>query len=140
MCIPLAAAGAAIAIPLYQDYHGARRSCNDAVQSGRNATSGRRRLHAPAQDAAAQPRGSAARRPASPHLREAVITREGTIVLTLAIAKLEGKRITFVPTGRRQDKIVWTCTERATYAQTRYLPRQCRSRSERRATRADRRR
>lgn len=122
VCLPLAAAGAAVAIPAYQDYT-VRAKVNDAVQSARGATSGVAaymvRHKAPPQSLA-----DARAVPSSPHLREAVITKEGAIVLTLAVDRLEGKRITFVPTTHASDKIVWTCVS-DDIAQ-RFLPRQCR--------------
>jgi uncharacterized RDD family membrane protein YckC/Tfp pilus assembly major pilin PilA len=122
VCLPLAAAGAAVAIPAYQDYT-VRAKVNDAVQSGRGATTG---VAAYMVRHKAPPRSLEDARavPSSPYLREAVITREGAIVLTLAVARLEGKRITFVPTAQSPDKIVWTCMSED-IAQ-RLLPRQCR--------------
>src|SRR5688572_14356959 len=122
VCIPLAAAGAAIAIPAYQDYT-VKLKVNDAVSSVRGATASvaaymlrHKRPPRSLEDARAVPH--------SPHLREAVITGEGAIVLTLAVDKLEGKRIVFVPTGQPPDRITWTCTSEEIAA--RYLPRQCR--------------
>ena len=122
VCIPLAAAGAAIAIPAYQDY-AVRVKVNDAVSSVRGATASvaaymarHKRPPRSLEDARAVPH--------SPHLREAVITGEGAIVLTLAVDKLDGKRIVFVPTGHAPDRITWTCTSEEIAA--RYLPRQCR--------------
>jgi uncharacterized RDD family membrane protein YckC/Tfp pilus assembly major pilin PilA len=122
VCIPLAAAGAAVAVPAYQDYT-VRAKVNDAVQSGRGATTG---VTAYMVRHKAPPRSLEDARaiPYSPYLREAVITREGAIVLTLAVASLEGKRIMFVPIAQTPDKIVWTCT--AEDIAHRYLPRQCR--------------
>lgn len=122
VCLPLAAAAAAIAFPAYQDYR-VRTKVNDVVLSVRSATAG---------VAAYMARHETAPRsleevhavPSSPHLREALITREGAIVLTLAVEKLEGKRIVFVPTGGAADRITWTCTSED--IAPRYLPRQCR--------------
>lgn len=120
--VPLAATGAAIAIPAYQD-RTVRVKVRDAVQSGRGATAG---VAAYMARHKAPPRSLEDARavPSSPHLREAVITRDGSIVLTLAVNTLEGKRIIFVPTRHAPDKIVWTCVGED-IAQ-RYLPRQCR--------------
>ena len=122
VCIPLAGAGAAIAIPAYQDYT-VRTKVNDAVASVRGVTAGvaaymarYKRPPVSLEDARAVPH--------SPYLREAVITGEGAIVLTLAVQKLEGKRIVFVPTGSTSERITWTCMSED--VAPRYLPRQCR--------------
>ena len=113
---------AAIAIPAYQDYT-VKAKVNEAVLSVRGATA----------DVAAYmarhktpPRSLEEARavPASPHLSEAVITREGAIVLTLSVSRLEGKRIVFVPTRHAPDRITWACSSEEVAA--RYLPRQCR--------------
>jgi len=122
VCLPLAAAGTAIAIPLYQDYR-VRAKLQDAVLSGRNATSG---VAAYMLRHKTTPRSleEAHATPHSPHLSAAAITREGTIVLTLNIRKLEGKRIAFVPTVPSPGKITWTCTSED--IANRYLPKQCR--------------
>lgn len=120
--VPLAAVGAAIAIPAYQDYT-LRAKVHDAVQSGRGATAG---VAAYMARHKGPPRSLEDARavPSSPHLREAVITREGAIVLTLAVHTLEGKRIVFMPTAHAPDKITWACSSEDIAA--RYLPRQCR--------------
>lgn len=122
VCLPLAAAGAAIAFPAYQDYR-VRTKVNDAVKSVRGATAG---VAAYMARHKRPPRSLEEARavPSSPHLREALITREGAIVLTLAVEKLEGKRIVFVPTDGATDRITWTCTSED--IAPRYLPRQCR--------------
>lgn len=122
VCIPLAAVGAAIAIPAYQDYT-VRLKVTDAVLSARNATAG---VAAYMARYKAPPRSLEDVRavPSSPHLREAAITGEGAIVLTLAVQKLEGKRIVFVPAGHGHDRITWTCTSED--VAPRYLPKQCR--------------
>ena len=119
--IPFAGIGAAIAIPYYQDYR-LRAQLNDAVRSGQGATAGVTAYmlkHRTAPHSLEEARAT----PSSPHLREAVITRDGTIVLTLAIQRLDGKRIAFVP-SRQSSQIVWTCTSDIP---ARYLPRQCTS-------------
>lgn len=122
VCIPLAGAGAAIAIPAYQD-HAVRAKVNDAVQSGRGAATG---VAAYMLRHKSPPRSLEDARavPSSPYLREAVITKEGAIVLTLAVTRLEGKRITFVPNAQSAEKIVWTCT--SDDIAPRLLPKQCR--------------
>lgn len=122
--IPAAAAGSAVAVPLYQDYL-VRSKLNDAIEIGRAATFN---VTAYMLQHKAMPRSleDARATVTSPHLREAVITRNGTIVLTLAIDKLEGKRVAFVPSTQKQEKIVWTCT--SDEIAQRYLPRQCRAR------------
>jgi uncharacterized RDD family membrane protein YckC/Tfp pilus assembly major pilin PilA len=124
VCIPLSAVGAAIAVPMYQDYL-VRTQLRAAVESGRSATVGVTTYMLQHKTA---PRSleEAQAAPLSPHLRDAVITREGTIVLTLAIGKFEGKRIAFVPSNPKQQKIVWTCT--SDEIAPRYLPKQCRAR------------
>lgn len=121
VCLPLAGAGATIAIPIYQD-QAVRAKVGAAVQSARGATTS---VSAYIARHKAPPRSLEDARavPHSPHLREAIITRDGSIVLTLAVSRLEGKRIVFVPSGQ-SDKITWTCT--AEDIATRYLPRQCR--------------
>jgi Tfp pilus assembly major pilin PilA len=122
VCLPLAAAGTAVAIPAYQDY-AVRAKVSDAVQSARGATAG---VGAYMARHKAPPRSLEDARavPSSPYLREAVITRQGAIVLTLAVTRLEGKRITFVPTAQGSGKIVWTCVSED--IATRLLPKQCR--------------
>ena len=122
VCIPLAAAGAAIAIPAYQDYT-VKVKVNEAVLSVRGATAG---VAAYVARHKSPPRSleDATAVPSSPHLREAVITGEGAIVLTLAVDRLEGKRIVFVPTRHAPDRITWACSSEEVAA--RYLPRQCR--------------
>ena len=121
VCLPLSGLGAAIAVPAYRDYT-VRLKVNAAVSSVRGATAG---------VAAYMARHNRPPRsledvlnvPASPHLREAVITGDGAIVLTLAVQRLEGKRIVFVPAGK-PDRITWTCTSEE--IASRYLPKQCR--------------
>lgn len=122
--IPAAAAGSAVAVPFYQDYL-VRSKLKDAIESGRAATFN---VTAYMLQHKAMPRTLEEARAtlSSPHLRGAEITRNGTIVLTLAIDKLEGKRIAFVPSTQKQEKIVWTCT--SDEIAQRYLPRQCRAR------------
>ncbi len=122
VCLPLAAAGAAVAIPLYQDY-AVRAKVTDAVQSARGATTG---VAAYMARHKAPPRSLEDARavPSSQYLREAVITKEGAIVLTLAVPQLEGRRITFVPSTLGSNKIVWTCISED--IAPRLLPRQCR--------------
>lgn len=122
--VPAATAGSVVAVPFYQDYL-VRSKLKDAIEIGRNATFN---VTAYMLQHKAMPRTLEEARAtvSSPHLREAVITRNGTIVLTLAIDKLEGKRIAFVPSTQKQEKIVWTCT--SDEIAQRYLPRQCRAR------------
>ena len=124
VCIPLSVAGAAIAIPIYQDYL-MRSKLRAVVESGGRATAAVT-AHMLRYKAPPRTLDEAQAAPSSPHVREAVINRDGTIVLTLAIAKLEGKRIAFVPSNPKQQKIVWTCT--SDDIEARYLPRQCRAR------------
>ena len=122
VCIPLSVAGAAIAIPFYRDYL-VRSNLRAAVESGRTASAA---VTAYMLRHKAPPRtlDEAQATLYSPYVREAVINRDGTIVLTLAIAKLDGKRIAFVPSNPKQQKIVWACT--SDDIPPRYLPRQCR--------------
>ncbi len=122
--IPAGAAGSAVAVPLYQDYL-IRSKLNDVIEVGRAATFN---VTAYILQQKAMPRSleQAHATVSSPHVREAVITRNGTVVLTLAIDKLDGKRIAFVPSTQKQEKIVWTCT--SDEIAQRYLPRQCRAR------------
>ena len=124
VCIPLSVVGAAITIPIYQDYL-VRSKLRAVVESGNTATAA---VTAYMLRYKTSPRtlDEAHATPASPHVREAVINRDGTIVLTIAIAKLEGKRIAFVPSNPKQQKIVWTCT--SDDISPRYLPRKCRAR------------
>ena len=119
--IPFAAIGAAIAIPYYQDYR-LRAQLLDAVRSGQGAAAG---VSAYVLKHKALPSSleEARSAPSSPHLREALIARDGTIVLTLAIPRVDGKRIAFAP-SRQSGEIVWTCTSDIP---ARYLPRQCAS-------------
>lgn len=123
VCLPLAGVAVAIAIPYYQDYR-LRAQLKDAVRSGQSATAG---VTAYMLEHKSPPPSleDARATPSSPHLREAVITRDGTIVLTLAIQRLDGKRIAFVPT-RQANQIVWTCISEDIAA--RYLPPHCRVR------------
>jgi uncharacterized RDD family membrane protein YckC len=121
---PAAAAGTAVAVPFYQDYL-VRSKLKDAIEIGRAATFN---VTAYMLQHKVMPRSLEEARAtvSSPHLREAVITRNGTIVLTLAIDKLDGKRVAFVPSTQKQEKLVWTCT--SDEIAQRYLPRQCRAR------------
>lgn len=122
LCVPLVLAGAAVGIPYYQDYV-VRTSITDVIASARRATAEvtaymLRHKSAPASLEEAQAT------PSSPHVRDAAIARDGTIVLTLAIQRLEGKRIAFVPSRAAAGNIVWTCTSDEIAA--RYLPQHCR--------------
>jgi uncharacterized RDD family membrane protein YckC len=124
VCVPLAVVGAAIAIPIYQDYL-MRSKLRAVVESGLSASAA---VTAYMLQNKSPPRSleEAHAAVSSPHLREAMITRDGTIVLTLAISNLDGKRIAFVPSSPKQQKIVWKCT--SDDIAPRYLPRQCRAR------------
>jgi uncharacterized RDD family membrane protein YckC/Tfp pilus assembly major pilin PilA len=120
VCIPIATGTAAILVPAYRDYI-VRTGVDEALQSGRGSM---------AEVAAYMVRHKRPPRtleearavPTSPQLRDATITRDGAIVLTLAVEKLEGKRITLVPSVQPRDEVVWTCTSNIA---PRYLPRQC---------------
>ena len=122
LCIPLAAAGTLAAIPHYQDYV-VRTKIEDVIGSARSVTTDvaaymRRYKSAPESLEQAHASGP------SPHVSAAAIARDGTVVLTLAIERLEGKRIAFVPSRAGAGNIVWTCTSEEVAA--RFLPPQCR--------------
>jgi uncharacterized RDD family membrane protein YckC/Tfp pilus assembly major pilin PilA len=120
LMIAIASGAAAIAVPAYRD-HIVRTGVDEALQSGRGSM---------AEVAAYMVRHNRPPRsleearavPSSPQLRNATITKDGAIVLTLAVQKLEGKRITLMPTVQPRDEVVWTCTSNIS---PRYLPRQC---------------
>ena len=122
IAIPVGAAAAAIAIPKHQE-RTVRKKVNEVVQGGQSATTAVADYMFKYQT---PPRTleEAQARPASPHLRDSTITRDGTILLTLAIGDLDGKRIAFVPAQQGPGKIVWTCT--TDDIPPRYLPRHCR--------------
>ena len=122
LSIPLAAAGTIAAIPHYQDYR-VRTQIEDAMASARSLTShvaAYMRLHKslPPTLYEADALGS------SPHVSAAAIRGDGTVVLTLAIDRLEGKRIAFVPSRANAGNIVWKCV--SDEVASRYLPAQCR--------------
>lgn len=122
LCVPLAAAGTIAAIPKYQEYV-VRTQIEDAIGSARGLTTS---VAAYMRTHSSAPRILSDAHPpqASPHVTEAAIGRDGSIVLTLAIDRLEGKRIAFVPSKASAGNIVWTCTSDEVAA--RYLPPQCR--------------
>jgi len=108
LCVPLAAAGIAVGIPYYQDYV-VRRILEDVVRAGRSAASDvtvymirHKRPPRTLEEAQAAP--------PLPHVREAAIGPDGSIVLTLAVHRLEGKRIVLVPAKAPAGNIVWSCT------------------------------
>jgi hypothetical protein len=122
LCVPLAAAGTLAAIPHYQDYM-VRNRIEDVMTTARSMTANvaaYMRRH----EAAPQSLNHANATESSPHLRFATIERDGTVVLTLAIEPLEGKRIAFVPWKAGAGEIAWKCTSAEVAA--RYLPPQCR--------------
>lgn len=122
LCVPLAAAGTLAAIPHYQDYV-VRTRIEDVVASAHGMTakvSAYMRRH----EAAPQSLVHANASESSPHVSSAAIERDGTLVLTLAIEPLEGKRIAFVPSGASAGEIAWRCV--SAEVATRYLPPQCR--------------
>jgi uncharacterized RDD family membrane protein YckC/Tfp pilus assembly major pilin PilA len=118
--IAVSSGAAALLVPAYRDYV-VRNGVDEVLQSGRGSM---------AEVAAYMVRHKRAPRsleeaqavPSSPQLRNATITKDGAIVLTLAVQKLEGKRITLVPSVQPRDEVVWTCTSNIS---PRYLPRQC---------------
>ena len=120
LMIAVTSGAAAIVVPAYRDYV-VRTGVDEALQSGRGSM---------AEVAAYMVRHKRPPRsleeaqavPSSPQLRNATITKDGAIVLTLAVQKLEGKRITLMPTVQPRDEVVWTCTSNIS---PRYLPRQC---------------
>lgn len=120
LMIAVTSGAAAIVVPAYRDYL-VRTGVDEAMQSGRGSM---------AEVAAYMVRHNRPPRsleearavPSSPQLRNATITKDGAIVLTLAVQKLEGKRITLMPTVQPRDEVVWTCTSNIS---PRYLPRQC---------------
>jgi hypothetical protein len=120
LCIAVTSGAAAFLVPAYRDYV-VRSGVDEALQSGRGSmaevASYMVRHNRP-------PRSLEEARavPSSPQLRNATITKDGAIVLTLAVEKLEGKRITLVPSVQPRDEVVWTCTSNIS---PRYLPRQC---------------
>ena len=118
--VPFVGIGAAIAIPHYKDYR-LRAKLDEAVRSGQGSAAG---VAAYMVRHKSPPRSleDASAALSSPHVREAAITRDGTIVLTLALDRVEGKRISFVPSKQAQGRIAWTCTSDVP---ARYLPRQC---------------
>lgn len=122
LCVPLTTAGTIAAIPHYQDYR-VRTAIEDVIASARTVTADvaaymRRHRAMPRTLEDAQATGT------SPHVSAAAIRRDGTVVLTLAIDRLEGKRIAFIPATADAGNIVWTCTSEEVSA--RYLPAQCR--------------
>jgi uncharacterized RDD family membrane protein YckC len=122
LCVPLAAAGTIAAIPHYQDYR-VRTEIEDVIASARSVTADvaaymRRHKAMPRTLEDAQATGT------SPHVSAAAIRRDGTVVLTLAIDRVQGKHIAFVPSKADAEHIVWTCTSEEVSA--RYLPAQCR--------------
>lgn len=122
LCVPLAAAGTLAAIPHYQDYL-VRTRMEDVIGSARSVTTDvAAYMHRYKSAPRSLEEAHAAR--SSPHVSAAAIARDGTLVLTLAIERLEGKRIAFVPSQAGTGSIVWTCTSEEMAA--RYLPPQCR--------------
>lgn len=121
LCVPLAAAGLAVGIPYYQDYV-VRRMLEEVVRSGQSAASDVT-VYMIRHKTPPRTLEEAQAIPSSPHLRSAAIGPDGSIVLTLAIQRLEGKRIVLVPAKAPAGNIVWTCT---TDIPQRYLPPACR--------------
>lgn len=122
LCVPLGAAGTVAAIPHYQDYV-VRTQIEDAMAGARSVTTNvaaymRRHKAAPPTLQEADALGG------SPHVSAAAIRGDGTVVLTLAIDRLEGKRIAFVPSRANAGNIVWKCV--SDEVASRYLPQQCR--------------
>lgn len=122
LCVPLAAAGTLAAIPHYQDYV-IRNRIENVIATARSMTANvaayMRRHHA-----APQSLNHANASESSPHVSLATIERDGTVVLTLAIERLEGKRIAFVPRNAGAGEIAWKCV--SAEVAPRYLPPQCR--------------
>lgn len=115
---------AAIAIPAYQDYTTKARLA-EAVTVGRSAADSVSNYYNQHQEVPGSLEQAGFAAPIPPSVKElSVNSQNGTVIITMASAPINGKTVLFVPSLDSNKQIIWTCVSQE--IRDRYLPQQCR--------------
>jgi len=115
---------AAIAIPAYQDYTTKARLV-EAVAVGRNAADSVANYYNQHQEVPNSLEQTGFATPIPPTVKELSVNSEnGTVIITMASAPINGKTFLFVPSLDSNKQIIWTCMSQE--IEDKYLPQQCR--------------